>query len=87
MIAIQVKLFNVFILIVILTSLHSSTKIKNRSKRDMIGAESWMFCFKGLDLSYRPPIGLAAAKIDVLAFNVACTEGDKYTLMQQITEI
>ena len=25
----------------------------------------------GLDLSYRPPTGLAAARIDVLAFKVA----------------
>jgi hypothetical protein len=26
----------------------------------------------GLDLSYRPPAGLAAARIDVRAFSVAC---------------
>lgn len=37
----------------------------------MIGAESWIFCLKGFDFSYRPPIGLAAARIDVRAFNVA----------------
>ena len=55
-----------------LTSLHSSTKTKKRSKRDMMGADSWMFCFSGLVLSYRPPTGLAAAKMDVRAFSVAC---------------
>lgn len=28
--------------------------------------------FRGLVLSYRPPVGLAAAKIEVRAFSVAC---------------
>ena len=55
-----------------ITSLHSSTRIKNRSNRDMIGAVIVMFCRKDFDLSYRPPIGFAAASTDVLAFNVAC---------------
>ena len=39
----------------------------------MIGAEMLIFCFKGLDLSYRPKRGLAAAKILVLALSVAWT--------------
>ena len=54
------------------TSLHSSTSMKKRSNLDMIGADMAMFCLSALLLSYRPPIGLAAARIDVLAFSVAC---------------
>lgn len=53
------------------TSLHSSTRIKKRSNLDMMGAVKVMFCFKDFVLSYLPPIGLAAANIDVLAFKVA----------------
>ena len=45
--------------------------MKNRSNLDMMGAVSVMFCFSDLDRSYRPPIGFAAARIDVLAFKVA----------------
>jgi hypothetical protein len=37
----------------------------------MIGAVRVMFCFRDLVLSYLPPMGFAAAKMDVLAFNVA----------------
>jgi hypothetical protein len=37
----------------------------------MRGAEILMLCFKGLDLSYLPNNGLAAARIDVLALRVA----------------
>lgn len=55
------------------TSLHSSTNTKNKSKRDIIGAERETFCCRDFARSYRPPIGFAAAKIDVLAFNVART--------------
>lgn len=46
--------------------------MKNRSNLDMIGADIAMFCLRALLLSYLPPIGLAAAKIDVLALSVAC---------------
>lgn len=53
------------------TSLHSSTSIKKRSNLDMIGADIAIFCLSALLLSYLPPIGLAAAKIEVLAFRVA----------------
>jgi hypothetical protein len=41
--------------------------IKNKSKRDIIGGEILIFLRKDCDLSYRPKIGLAAAKILVLA--------------------
>lgn len=47
--------------------------MKNKSKRDMMGADNMTFWAKDLDLSYRPLIGLAAARIDVLAFKVALT--------------
>lgn len=53
------------------TSLHSSTRIKKRSNLDMMGAVNVIFCFRDFVLSYLPPIGLAAAKMDVLAFKVA----------------
>ena len=68
----------------VLTSLHSSTKTKKRSKRDMMGADSWMFCFSGLVLSYRPPTGLAAAKMDVRAFSVACKSTRVSTVLHHI---
>ena len=55
-----------------LTSLHSSTRMKNKSKRDMMGADIAMFCLSDFDLSYRPFTGFAAASIEVLAFSVAC---------------
>lgn len=54
------------------TSLHSSTRIKKRSNLDMMGAVNVIFCFRDFVLSYLPPIGFAAAKMDVLAFKVAC---------------
>ena len=46
--------------------------MKKRSNLDIIGADKAIFCLKALLLSYRPPIGLAAARMDVLAFRVAC---------------
>lgn len=52
-------------------SLVSSHTIKNKSNLDIIGGEMLRLSFNDLDLSYRPNIGLAAAKIEVLAFNVA----------------
>lgn len=60
------------------TSLHSSTRIKKRSNLDMMGAVNVIFCFRDFVLSYLPPIGLAAAKMDVLAFKVAYNQRDKY---------
>ena len=45
--------------------------MKNKSNRDIIGADMLTLNLSDLDLSYLPNIGLAAAKIDVLAFNVA----------------
>ena len=45
--------------------------IKNKSNLDMIGYVILTLNLRVLDLSYLPNIGLAAAKIDVLAFNVA----------------
>lgn len=60
------------------TSLHSSTRIKKRSNLDMMGAVNVIFCFRDFVLSYLPPIGLAAAKMDVLAFKVACNQRCKY---------
>ena len=47
--------------------------IKNRSNRDMIGSEIYKLLLRFFDLSYLPNLGLAAAKIDVLLFRVACT--------------
>lgn len=79
------------------TSLQSSTRMKKRSNRDMMGAVRLMFCWgkaktqldsnnTGVDqfvlhcvtlsdlvLSYRPPMGLAAAKMEVRALSVALT--------------
>ena len=77
----------------VITSLQSSTRMKNKSKRDMIGAPMFRFCcreprpphqmratpttppptFKDLLLSYLPPTGLAAAKMEVRALSVALT--------------
>ena len=51
----------------------SSHITKNKSNLDMIGAEMLMLYLRALDLSYRPNNGLAAAKMLVLAFNVAYT--------------
>jgi len=36
-----------------------------------MGAVIVMFCFNDFVRSYRPPIGLAAARMDVRAFSVA----------------
>ena len=53
--------------------------MKKRSNLDIIGADKAIFCLKALLLSYRPPIGLAAARMDVLAFRVACQKtSNKY---------
>ena len=52
-------------------SLHSSTTTKNKSNRDMMGADMSMLYFKDLDLSYLPKRGFAAAKIEVLALRLA----------------
>ena len=49
----------------------SSQTTKKRSKRDIIGADSWMLFFSDFDLSYLPKIGFAAANIEVLALRVA----------------
>lgn len=38
-----------------------------------MGALNATFCWSDLDRSYLPPMGLAAAKIEVLAFKVALT--------------
>lgn len=43
-----------------------------------MGAVNVIFCFRDFVLSYLPPIGLAAAKMDVLAFKVAYNQRDKY---------
>jgi len=44
---------------------------KKRSNLDIIGADMLRLFFKDLDLSYLPYTGLAAAKTEALAFNVA----------------
>ena len=44
---------------------------KNKSNLDMIGAEISTLYLRDLDLSYLPKRGLAAAKIEDLAFKVA----------------
>lgn len=49
----------------------SSQMIKYKSKRDMIGGEMLMFFLSDWVLSYRPKIGLAAARMLVLAWRVA----------------
>ena len=43
----------------------------------MAGGRATLY-FRGLALSYRPPMGLAAAKIDARALSVACVEVDPY---------
>ena len=53
------------------TSLVSSKTTKNKSNLDINGADIYKLNFKLLDLSYLPKTGLAAAKIEALAFNVA----------------
>ena len=45
--------------------------MKNKSNLDIIGADILTLNLRDLDLSYLPNIGFAAAKMDVLAFNVA----------------
>ena len=78
----------------VVTSLQSSTSMKNRSNRDMMGAPMFRFCcgcshahhitsgsahhntlltFSDLLLSYLPPMGLAAASMEVRALSVALT--------------
>ena len=49
----------------------SSQITKNKSNLDIRGADKLILCFNAFDLSYLPNNGLAAARIDVLAFNVA----------------
>jgi len=51
--------------------LHSSNTTKNKSNLDKIGGLISILYYNGLDLSYRPNSGFAAAKILVLEFNVA----------------
>jgi hypothetical protein len=53
------------------TSFFSSKITKKRSKRDIIGGEMLTLNFRGLERSYLPKVGLAAAKIEVLALSVA----------------
>jgi hypothetical protein len=53
------------------SSLFSSKITKKRSNLDMIGGEMSTLCLNGLDLSYLPLIGLAAARIEALALRVA----------------
>jgi len=54
------------------TSFFSSKITKNRSNLDMMGGEMFTLNLRGRERSYLPKVGLAAAKIEVLAFNVAC---------------
>jgi len=53
-------------------SLHSSRITKKRSNLDMIGALMLMLARSVVLRLYRPPTGLAAARILVRAFKVAC---------------
>jgi hypothetical protein len=53
------------------SSFFSSKITKNRSKRDMIGAEMSMLNLSVLLLSYLPNFGLAAARIEDRALSVA----------------
>ncbi len=53
------------------TSFESSKTMKNKSNLDINGADIFKLNFKVLDLSYLPNTGLAAAKIEALAFKVA----------------
>jgi hypothetical protein len=46
---------------------------KRKTNLDMMGAVIWTFCFNDLVRSYLPLMGLAAARIEVLAFSVAFT--------------
>ena len=43
----------------------------------MAGGKATLYLI-GLDLSYRPPCGFAAARMDVRAFRLACTRGKDY---------
>ena len=52
-------------------SLHSSSTTKKRSNLDIIGALISKLNLRLFDLSYLPNKGLAAAKIEALAFKVA----------------
>lgn len=53
------------------SSLFSSNIKKKRSNLDIIGEEMFTLYLRDLVLSYLPRIGLAAARIDDLAFSVA----------------
>ena len=53
------------------SGLDSSTMMKNRSKRDMMGADTATLALRGLERSYRPKTGLAAARMDARALSVA----------------
>ena len=53
------------------SSFFSSKITKNRSKRDMIGAEMSVLNLRVLLLSYLPHFGLAAARIEERALSVA----------------
>lgn len=53
------------------SSLFSSKMTKKRSNLDMMGAEISTLYLRDLDLSYLPKRGLAAARIEDLAFRVA----------------
>jgi len=43
----------------------------------MAGGKATLYLI-GLDLSYRPPSGFAAARMDVRAFKLACTTAKDY---------
>jgi hypothetical protein len=53
------------------SSRFSSNITKKRSNLDMIGGEMSTLKRRDFDLSYLPKMGLAAAKIEALAFKVA----------------
>lgn len=52
-------------------SFYWSTTTKNKSNLERIGVERLRFCLRVFFWSYFPNIGLAAARIDVLAFKFA----------------
>ena len=56
---------------IITHSSHSSKTTKNRSNLDIIGALILRLNLRDFALSYLPNKGLAAARIEHLAFNVA----------------
>ena len=53
---------------------HTHTHTHARTHLDKMAGGSATLYLSGLALSYRPPRGLAAARIDALAFRVACVE-------------